>query len=323
MTVPATRVVLALDIGGTFFRIALADANGVILKQHKEPSNPELGPRATISRIKEEMQTLLSDVDRDSVLGLGIAVAGLVMPAPGILLTSPHMLKWYNTNFKEAFAREPGFPVWVGNDANLAVLGEHAFGAGKGIKDLVYLTVSTGIGAGVLIDGRLLLGSVGFAAELGHTTIDVNGPPCPCGSRGCLDIMASGTGIARMARERLRAGESSVLSDLSGGDPGKVTAVMVEQAARAGDRLAAEVMRTAMTNLGAGIVNIIHAFNPDTILIGGGVSKAGDLLFGPVREVVKERMMPDYRVNIAPAALGDNSGILGAVAHVVESTTGL
>jgi glucokinase len=186
----------------------------------------------------------------------------------------------------------------------------------------VYLTVSTGIGGGVITGGCLLNGANGFGAELGHMTIDLSGPACNCGNEGCLEMLASGTAIARDAAERIARGEVSAIADRVAGDLSMVTAGLVAEAAQAGDAVAMEVMRRAGTNLGVGVVNLVHIFNPELVIIGGGVSRAGDLLFGPVRKVVAERKMRDIEVSIVPAALGDDPGLLGAVAMVLENTSG-
>jgi glucokinase len=263
---------------------------------------------------------LLSGINRSTVSGMGAAIAGLVTQDTGVLLTSPNLLAWYHTPVKEIFERELKLPVWVGNDATLAALGEYKFGAGKGCHDLIYITVSTGIGGGIITGGKLLLGTSGFAAEVGHMTIDVNGPRCNCGNIGCLEMLASGTAIARMAGERLSKGEKSTITDLIAGDLSKINAEMVEKAARAGDVVAKAVMNTAGTNLGVGVVNLVHIFNPELIIIGGGVSKAGDLIFEPVRQVISKRVMRDISVRITTPVLGDNPGLLGAVALVLENT---
>jgi len=315
------HLILSLDLGGTQFRLALADEKGQLLRRYAAPIYSEQGPEQAIRRIKDAITEMLSDVDPAALRGMGVATAGLVTPGTGVLLTSPNLLSWYNTPLKEVFERELQFPVWVGNDANLAALGERRFGAGRGSDDLVYLTISTGIGGGVITGGKPLLGSSGFAAELGHMTIDLNGPRCNCGNVGCLEAMASGTAIARLALEKLSTGEVSVITDLVAGALTKVTAVVVWEAANAGDSVACGVMHTAATNLGVGVANLVHIFNPELVIIGGGVSNAGELLFEPVRQVVAARIMPDITVRIVPAALGDNSSLLGAVALVLENTS--
>ena len=316
------HLVVALDIGGTNFRLAVIDSNGHILRQHKDHSYPEQGPEQAIKRIGDEATELLENFNPDSIRGMGIAIAGLVNPVTGILLTSPNLLSWYNTPLKDIFEQELQLPVSIGNDANLAVLGEHRYGAGNGSEDIIYLTVSTGIGGGVITGGKLLLGSTGFAAELGHMTIDINGPRCTCGNIGCLEVMASGTAIARLARESLSKGKPSSITELVSGDLTRVTAAMVAEAARSGDVLASEIMYTAATNLGVGVVNLVHIFNPERVIIGGGVSQAGEMIFEPVQQVVAERIMPDIIVDILPAKLGDDSGLLGAATLVLDSTPG-
>lgn len=315
------HLVLSLDLGGTQFRLALADEKGQLLRRYAALIYSEQGPEQAIRRIKDAITEMLSDIDPVALRGMGVAAAGLVTPGTGVLLTSPNLLSWYNTPLKEIFEQELQFPVWVGNDANLAAMGERRFGAGRGSDNLVYLTVSTGIGGGVITGGKLLLGSSGFAAELGHMTIDLNGPRCNCGNVGCLEVMASGTAIARLALEKLSRGEASTITDLVAGDLRRVTAEVVCEAAGGGDALASAVMHTAATNLGIGVVNLVHIFNPELVIVGGGVSNAGELLFEPVRRVVAERIMPDIAVRIVPAALGDNSCLFGAVALVLENTS--
>jgi glucokinase len=312
------HLILALDLGGTQFRLALANEKGELLKRHAAPVKPD-DPEQTIERIKDAISDSLSGINRSTVRGMGVAIAGLVTQDTGVLLTSPNLLAWYNTPIKAIFEQELQLPVSVGNDATLAALGEYKFGAGKGCHDLVYITVSTGIGGGVVTGGKLLLGTCGFAAEVGHMTIDLNGPICNCGNIGCLEMLASGTAIARFAVERISRGEKSAIAELVGGDYSKITAEVVEKAARSGDAVAKAVMDTAGTNLGVGVVNLVHIFNPELVIIGGGVSKAGDLIFEPVRRIVARRVMRDISVRITAPALGDNPGLLGAVALALEN----
>jgi glucokinase len=313
------HLILALDLGGTNFRLALANDKGELLKRYSAPVKPD-NPEQTIDEIKQAISDMLSGINRATLRGMGAAIAGLVTQDTGVLLTSPNLLAWYNTPIKAILEKELRLPVFVSNDATLAALGEYKFGAGVGCHDLIYITVSTGIGGGVIVGGKLLLGTRGFAAEVGHMTIDINGPRCNCGNVGCLEMLASGTAIARMAVERLSRGEKSTIAELVAGDLSKVTAEVVEKAARNGDSVAKDVMNTAGTNLGVGVVNLIHIFNPELIIIGGGVSKAGDLIFEPVRRVIAQRVMRDISVRITTPALGDNPGLLGAVALVLENT---
>jgi glucokinase len=313
------HLILALDLGGTKFRLALANDKGELLKRYAAPVKPD-DPEQTIEAIKDAISDSLSGINRSTVRGMGIAIAGLVTQDTGVLLTSPNLMAWYNTPIKAIFEQELQLPVSVGNDATLAALGEYKFGAGKGCRDLVYITVSTGIGGGVITGGKLLLGTCGFAAEIGHMTIDINGPRCNCGNIGCLETLASGTAIARFAAERLARGEKSAIAKLVAGDYTKITAEIVEKAAKAEDTVAKSVMDIAGTNLGVGVVNLVHIFNPELVVIGGGVSKAGDLIFEPIRRVVARRVMRDISVRITASALGDNPGLLGAVALALGDT---
>jgi glucokinase len=203
-------------------------------------------------------------------------------------------------------------------------LGEHRFGAGRGYTHIIYITVSTGIGGGIIIDGKPFLGATGLAAEIGHMTIDPDGPRCGCSNFGCLEAMASGSAIARMAIEELSGGKPSAIPSLVGDDLNKVTAQIVEKAAQGGDPLAKEIMERAGASLGIGVVNLLHLFDPQLVIIGGGVSKAGELLLEPVRRVIAERAIPDFkhRARIVPSALGDDSVLYGAVAWVLDNLRG-
>jgi glucokinase len=217
-------------------------------------------------------------------------------------------------------SRQFGVKTCLLNDASAAALGEHRLGAGRGTTNLIYITVSTGIGGGIIIDGKLYLGTSGSAGEIGHMTIDVNGPECYCGNFGCLEVMASGTAIAREAIRRIKDGGSSTLSDMVAAKIENITAKEVGLAAQNGDRLASEVILKAATYLGTGMVNVVHIFNPEIIVIGGSVSKMGDLLLAPVRKMVAETAfgLVAQAVRIVPAQLGDDVGVVGAAIFAWE-----
>lgn len=186
---------------------------------------------------------------------------------------------------------------------------------------MVYVTVSTGVGGGIIVDGHLFLGAWGMAGEVGHIVLEPQGPKCGCGARGCLESLASGKAIARMAQERLAAGGKSTLRELVKGDLAAIRCEDVAAAARSGDALAAEVFETGATYLGLGIAALVHILNPGMVVIGGGVAQAGELLFAPVRRVVAERVMPSFRpVAIVASVLGERAGLLGAVALVLDKT---
>nr|MDA8218582.1 ROK family protein [Dehalococcoidales bacterium] len=283
------------------------------------PTQSESGPAAVLDRIAAAIQQTVEPEPMSAITGIGLGAPGPLDPWRGVIRSAPNLPGWIDVPLRDRIQERVGRPVFVGNDANLAALGELYFGAARGLKHVVYMTVSTGIGGGVIVDGRLLLGRSGLAGEVGHMTIEPNGPRCGCGNYGCLEALASGPAIARDAQARIANGARSKLTELVHGDLALLDAVAVEQAAREGDELAVDVLRRAGTYVGIGVTNLLHLFDPEMVVIGGGVSRAGDFLFRPVIETVKLRAMSSYSEGIAivPAALGDNAGLMGAVALVL------
>jgi glucokinase len=318
------KLIVGVDLGGTQIRAALADEEGRILRRASCLTLAEEGLEPVIGRIEGTIYEAMGSTDRGQVQGIGVVAPGPLDPRKGIIMKAPNLPGWKNVPLKDLVEKEFGLPVLVGNDANLAALAEQRFGAGQGIADLIYITVSTGIGGGIIANNRLLLGAQGFAGEVGHQTIEAHGPRCNCGSIGCLEALAAGPAIARSARQLIRTGIGMGIADLAGGDLDKVTAKEVNQAAQAGDPIAIEIFRQAGFYIGVGIVNLLHLFNPSLIIIGGSVAKAGDFLFEPIRATVRERAMASYyweHTPIVPATLGDDVGLLGAVALVLLQNT--
>ncbi|MFQ5812391.1 MAG: ROK family protein [Anaerolineae bacterium] len=314
------KLIVGVDLGGTQIRAALADGEGKIIRRTSCLTLAEEGPGRVMGRIKGAIYKMMRATDRGQVQGIGIVAPGPLDPWKGVIMDAPNLPGWKKVPLKELMEEEFGLPVLVGNDANLAALAEQRFGAGQGIADLIYITVSTGIGGGIIVDNRLLLGAQGFAAEVGHHTVEAHGPRCNCGNIGCLEALAAGPAIARHARELIKEGTKTAITDLVGGDLDEITAKVVNQAAQAGDPTAIELFRQAGFYIGVGIVNLLHLFNPSLIVIGGSVTKAGDLLFEPIRATVRERAMASYyweNTPIVPATLGDDVGLLGAVALVL------
>jgi len=234
----------------------------------------------------------------------------------------PNISGWDGYPLRDVLRERFEVPVVLGDDANAAALAEQRFGAGRRHPHMIYLTISTGVGSGIIVNDRLLLGAGGLAAEAGCMVIDPNGPLCGCGNPGCLEALVSGPAIARTARERVRAGEATCLLEMAGGDPGRISALTVNQAAQRGDPLALDVLRQAGEYLGLGLVSLLHLFNPDIVVIGGSVSKAGDLLLGPAREVVRRRCLSEAYWRETPivlAELGDDVGLLGALCLVLQA----
>jgi len=306
---------MALDLGGTRFRVAAADLAGNILSKVSELTHAEEGRDAVLTRVKSAIRDLAQGYGLDRILAIGMAVPGPVNPWTGEIFSPPNLPGWDRVPMKETGEKAFGVPCFVGNDANLAALGEHRFGAGRGLKNLIYLTVSTGLGSGIIVDGQLLLGTQGLAAEAGHMAIDANGARCNCGNVGCLETFVSGPWIAKRAAQRLAAGAKSAVLDTVGGDLSKLAAEVITGAAKAGDPFAVEAIREAGTYLGIGIVNLLHLFNPQIVIIGGGVTNAGALLLEPAKEIIATRAMEPYRsVKVVLASLGDDVGLYGGIA---------
>jgi glucokinase len=310
------RWVIGVDLGGTQIRALRTDLAGEKAARAEQLTLAQQGPQAVVSRILETVREVMEGIPREEILGLGIGAPGPIDSA-GVVHDPPNLPGWKGVSLVDELAGPLGLPIYAGNDANLGALAEYRFGAGVGVDHLAYLTVGTGIGGGVISHGRMLTGWRGFAAEIGHQTLDPDGPLCGCGQPGHLEAFASGPAIAREARQALEQGRTSTIPEHA---RGPVTAKSVAAAAMAGDPLALELLRQAGTYLGLGLANLIHILEPQRILIGGGVSRAGELLLGPARASMEQRLMsPVYRgVEILSAALGPDVGLIGAAALVMQ-----
>jgi glucokinase len=253
-------------------------------------------------------------MDWSQLHSISLAAAGAIDIDKGLVTLSAHLPGWHDIPLRDMVKEKYRVNTFLINDASAAALGEHHFGVGRGVNNFVLLTLGTGIGGGVIINGELYSGPCGSAGEIGHTTIDVNGPRCSCGNVGCLEVLASGTAVAQEAVRRISQGERSSLTKILNGKVGDITAKEVSLAAQNGDSLALEVISQAATYLGVAMVNLVNIFNPEMIIIGGGMAQMGDLLLDTARQVVKERAFPlsAQAVRIVTAELGDNAGVLGA-----------
>jgi glucokinase len=251
-----------------------------------------------------------------SLAGIGVSFGGPVEADGRTVRLSMHVPGWENMALADQLEREFGVPAAVANDGDAAALAEHRFGAGRGVRHMLYLTVSTGIGGGVIVDGRLHRGERAWAGEVGHMTLRPDGPPCPCGRNGCLESLASGLSVARAARERLGL-EPSSPSILAALPADQITARDVAAAAEQGDLLARAVWEEAMGWLGVGIAAAANLLNPGRVVLGGGMTDAGALLFDPVRRVAAARAL-DPALEVVPAALGAEAGILGGAALMFD-----
>lgn len=310
------RVIVCVDLGGTYVRAAICKPPASLLHQRRRRIQASGGPDVVLSQVVEAISEVIGEAKRIGIAAIVVGVPGPLDSRTGVIINAPNLPGFLDVPVAGIVARAFSLPVYVANDANLAALGEHRFGAGRGAADMVYITVSTGIGGGVITDGKLLLGHRGLAGEIGHMTIDLDGPMCNCGNRGCLEAMASGTAIARCAREALEAGVVSILPELTPSrDPAEIDARIVAEGAIRGDRLARTIIERAGTLIGVGVASLLSLFNPERVVIGGGVSQTGNLLFDAIRSEVRARVQAAFirDVGIVPAELGDNAGLLGGL----------
>lgn len=263
-----------------------------------------------------------SNIKLEKIIGIGIGTIGLVDTEKGIVEEAIN-IGWKNIPLRDLLKEKlDSIPVYIDNVANLAALGEKQAGIAREAKNLVYIHLGRGIGAGIILDGKIYKGSNGSAGEIGHTTVEPNGPRCKCGNRGCLEIFASGRAIASRAISGLLAKRETLINKITGGSINKVTAKIVAEAAKEGDEFALEIWRETAKYLGIAIGNLINIYNPEIIIIGGGVAQAGNFLFEPLKRVVKERALPRAVkiVKIVPSQLKDDASLIGAAALALKKT---
>ena len=315
-----TEYALVADVGGTRTRVALVDATGAIVVRHSAETLAREGRAAVMNRLADALEHVASE-RRTEIKGVGLSLASPVEPGTGVMYNPPNLgSEWHLFTPIPMLQERLSLPVYAENDATLGALGEHAFGAGRGCDNMVYMTVSTGIGGGIIIGGNLYTGTNGFGGEIGHMTIDQNGPLDNCGNVGCLEALASGTALARMAQERIEAGESSVMLEFAGGNIEAVDARIVVQAAQQDDALAQSLMQEVGRSLASGIITLMHIFDPQLIVIGGGLGQNLDMFMPTIEPEVKRRAMAHFQgaVPVAKSQLGDDVSLLGAAALVFK-----
>jgi len=306
------HVVIGVDLGGTNMRTALVARNGDILEKQKEETLAAEGHKkvtAKLIRNIERQRTNAGQCGRE-VAAVGVGAPGVIHEKTGVVVKSPNFPDWNDLPLKQTLERELRLPVFIENDANAAALGEQWRGAAKDIRSMIFLTLGTGVGGGIVLDGRIWHGADGMAGEVGHMTIIPDGRTCGCGNRGCLEMYASSRGIvmtfeAMCAEKHLDAGEQR-----------EITSAQIYQAARNGDTVAQLVMKDMGRYLGIGIANLINIFNPEMVVIGGGVKDAWDLFIDATREEVRKRTFAytAERTKVVPSVLGDDAGMMGAAA---------
>ncbi len=302
-------VIVAIDIGGTQLRVSIYPKDSIV------PINVQRAPTRGMEDGAYDRLTVLIDSvwPKESVEAISVAAPGPLNPHTGLVIETPNIPAWKNYPLAEMLSKRYHVPVFLGNDANMAILGEWRYGAGRGHHDLVYLTLSTGIGGGAICGDKLVEGCNGMATELGHLTVLTDGPVCSCGVRGHLEAVASGPAIAKYVSEKIAEGRPSSLKSEATFDARRVA-----QAAMQGDELSKEVFVRAGTFIGQAVADFLHIFNPSIVIFGGGVSRSGSLILDPIKESMRRDVMdPAYLDGLAIvfAELGDDAGLLGALVH--------
>lgn len=307
---------IGIDVGGTNVKIALVDGEGKIIYSNSVPTYAQMGYEYTVNNIKQAIRDLMKETNTDAkeIEGIGFDFPGQVDYKTGVVKLAPNIPGWINVPIAQMIEEEFNIPTRIDNDVRCAALGELKFGAGKGCENFVCITVGTGIGSGLVINGQLVRGAANAAGEIGHIKLQMNGGPiCGCGDTGCLEAFASGPSIVAMAQEYLKGGKSTKFREMAGAD-GEITPYIVAKAAEAGDPVAKRIFEIVGTYIGMGLVSVINLLNPEKVIIGGGVAAAGDLLLDPIRKTIKERAMvvAGNSVEIVLAELGNSAGVIGA-----------
>lgn len=316
MTSPKTNLVLGIDLGGTKILSSVVNTQGNLLSRDHTVTPAAEGQQAVVEAILKSTGSALrqADVSPSDLAAIGVGAPGLSNPETGFLYTSPNLPGLKDVPLRDIIENELGRPAFLINDANAAAVGELHFGAGRDARNFIYITVSTGIGGGIIIDRRIYTGSTGTAGELGHMVIADSGPLCNCGNVGCWEVLASGTALAKEAQRLIESGAETSMLTYAGDQVDRVNAEIIHQAAVAGDVLAAKLIARTAYYLGVGLANLINIFNPELIVIGGGLSNIGDMLLQPAYEEAGRRAFPHcYRATrFARAELRRNSGVIGA-----------
>ena len=305
---------IGVDVGGTNVKIALVDKEGSIVYSNTTPTRAEMGYEYTISNIKQAIKDLMKETktDNTTIEGIGFGFPGQIDCTEGVIRVSPNIPGWVNVPLAKIMEKEFSIPTKVDNDVRCAALGELAFGAGKGCKNLICITVGTGIGSGLIVNGKLVRGADNAAGEIGHIKLQMHdGPICGCGDSGCLEAFASGPSIVAMAQEYILGGKSTKYRELANPE---ITPYIVAEAAKQGDKVALKIFERMGKYIGIGLASVVNLLNPEKIVIGGGVADAGDILFKPLIDTLKKRAMPIQAksVSVVPAQLGNAAGVIGA-----------
>jgi glucokinase-like ROK family protein len=316
---PRYGYVCGIDMGATHVGLVITDFSAHVLEEIEYPFAVADGPEKCLQLIDHYLIELINKLhlDVNQLSAVGLDVPGPVVTDEGVVSSPPIMPGWDGYPIRTHLEQLWHVPVSIGNDAEFGALGEWAYGAGRGVNNLAYIKVGTGVGAGLLLDGHIYRGNSGFAGEIGHITIQENGPLCTCGNHGCLEAVAGGYAIARMAREAIESGKRTQLSAINSE---KILAVNVAAAAQRGDLVAQQIIAEVGTHLGVAIASLVNLINPGMVVIGGGVSQIGDLLLDPIRKTVQDRSLNSAAkvIRITSAVLGRRASSMGAVVQAIN-----
>lgn len=317
---------IGCDLGGTNLRAAIVDVeNGTVLHQTSVPTLAREGHDAVMKRMANLFLQVIGSagMNKDEIGGIGIGAPGVLDLEKGETLFLPNLHDtWLHVPVRDTIARLTGLPTFLLNDVRSITNGEWRFGAGRGVDTVAVFAIGTGIGGGLVINGQLHLGIGGTGGELGHITIDYNGPRCGCGKYGCLEAYASGPAIAALGMKAVAQGLTTAIADLCQYDLNRITPALIAQAARAGDEIAMDIYEKAGFYLGVTAANVCVAVGPRRIIIAGGVAQAGELLLNPIRRTLRERVsvMPVEQVEVVQGQLGDNAGVIGVACWAANKT---
>ena len=314
------KVFVVVDIGGTGVKLGLVQGRRVLARRSFPTSSISSGPKALEEGIVSAVRSLRAS-SFGRVRALGVGVPGLVLYPAGIVQTCANVKGWKNVPLQARLRRRLGMPVRVDNDVHATTLAEWRFGAGRGARNLVCLTLGTGVGGGFILNGALYRSRLGPSAEIGHVAVGEEGPACACGGTGCLERYVGNKDLLRILRRKLRAGKKSRIARLAGGRLDRITPEIVDRACELGDPLAIETWEEAGRKIGLVLSKVVTLLSPDRIVIGGGISRAGRWLFDPIRRTLKERAMrPLGNIPVAPAQLGMSAGVIGAALLAEEAS---
>ena len=306
---------IGVDIGGTNVKIALVDFDGKIIYSNTVPTRAEMGYEAGVNNIKQAIKELMQETGESAktIEAIGFGLPGQIDYKEGIVKNLPNIPGWVNIPLAKIIEDEFSIPTRLDNDVRCAALGELNFGAGKGCENLICITVGTGIGSGIVLNGKLVRGASNAAGEIGHIKMDMTGGPlCGCGDYGCFEAYASGPAIVTMAKEYISGGKSAKYKEMA--TDGIITPYIVAQAALQGDAVSIQIFKQMGKIIGTGLSSVVNLLNPEKIIIGGGVADAGSILLDPIKATIADRAMPIQAnaVQVVPAQLANTAGVIGA-----------